>query len=276
MAKPVIGVVSGTKSSDGILCASLSKHFSETRIIRYKIPFSKWIPWIWKRMRFLGFFVLVGHVLLSGWLRGERCVERLRGKSIWKDFGVQPPMWKNVNLLFPICLNEDTLIKKLQNVDLIVLTDSVRLSHRFFRQINVPVVQVVWGMVPEYEGDSGAFWAFAKGEKEKVGVSIVVRNGQFHQQQLLVWKPIHTENIDTLRTIKVKQVLALTDILPKTLQDFIEHSKTQTYQHKKINIRNWYAPTLFTYFLFLVIRKKWGILPIPKYAYRDLEGILLT
>jgi len=57
--------------------------------------------------------------------------------------------------------------KKTKDADIIILTDSFRLSHRFFRKTNARFIQILWGIAPNYMGDSAGFWVYAKNDRKK-------------------------------------------------------------------------------------------------------------
>lgn len=273
-----IGVIAGTKASDAYLCAALAGAFPHVRVVRYKMPFSKWLPWILKRIRMMGVSVLAGHLLLSTYLRLQRLLERMRGRSLWRKYGVEVPRWGDSSGTVPLCAREETLIRALRGVDAVVALDAVRLSHRFFRAIPKPFVQIVWGALPDYAGDSGAFWAYAKGDRAQVGVSIVLHRGQFNHQTRLRFVPIECSADETIRTIKVKQVIALGRALPETVRTLLADMLPAAERIcQEVQFTNWSAPTLITYLQFLRWRVKRGLFRIQPYAVsRRYGGTLCT
>ncbi len=266
-----IAVIAGTKASDAYLCRELIKQFPHIRIICYKIPVRQWIPWLKKRIAIVGGGAFIGHFLLSAYLRIERFGEWIRGKSLWRDFQVERPIWRRLSVRPTLCLDEQQLIELCTGADVVVSLDSFRYTSDFFRQIKVPFLHVVWGAVPKYFGDSGAYWAHVTGDREHVGVSIVLRTDQFREYRPLAWMPIATTAEDTLRTIKVKQVITLGQQLPQCIRNAQQISKEHA--RREIACRNWYAPTLHTV---LAAQNNANALSstTPAYAYRDYTGII--
>ncbi len=268
-----IGVISGTKASDAYICKILLSQFPGSKIICYKIPFHMWLPWLRKRIATLGCSVFIGHMLLSIFLRSERFIERLCGRSIWKTFKVGRPSWMsipNVQLSF----SEENLAEKLKDVACVIATDTFQYSPKFFKTIQKPFIQVVWGSTPHYFGDSGAFWAFAKDDTSNVGVSVILRRSQFQYYRLLEWIPVPVSNADTIRTIKVKQVIALGEKIPYTIQRFLSYGYTKEGTANKVQCRNWYAPTLRTFVRFIWAKKYGRMFHIPSYACKEYVGFL--
>lgn len=256
----LIGVVAGRKATDALLCASLERAGFRLKIIQYKIPIRAWTPWVLRRIQERGLGVFIGHICLAGWLRLERLVERVRGKSIWKDSLPRVPTWTDIRSERNMFLNERAMISGLGDTDAIIFLDSFRLSHRFFRSLEQPCFQVIWGDAPEYLGDSGGYWAYTHGDP--VAVGLVARRGQFDELRLVKRFRVSMNEQETLRTVKVKQAVALSEVLPDLLTHVLERPPHFT-QSKKTECRVFYAPTLWTY---LRGPSSHGF---PRYAFRS-------
>lgn len=257
--RPFIGVVAGRKATDALLCASLERAGFRLRIIQYKIPIRAWVPWVLRRIQEGGLGVFIGHICLAGWLRLERLIERVRGKSIWMDVLPQIPTWQNIRSQQKLFLSERAMISDLKDTGAIIFLDSFRLSHRFFRALEQPCFQVVWGDAPEYLGDSGGYWAYTHGDP--VAVGLVARRGQFDELRLVKRIYVSMNEHETLRTVKVKQAVALSEVLPDLLSRVLKKPPRFT-QSKTTECRVFYAPTLWTYLR--------GPSPhgFPRYAFR--------
>jgi hypothetical protein len=259
-ARPLIGVIAGAKATDALLCASLERAGFRLKIIQYKIPIRAWIPWVLKRIQERGFGVFIGHICLAGWLRLERLIESARGKSVWADVLSQVPSWKDIQTQRKLFLNERAMISDLEDTDAIIFLDSFRLSHRFFRSLDRPCFQVVWGDAPEYLGDSGGYWAYTHGDLVSVG--LVDRRGQFDELRPVKRIPVLVNKHETLRTVKVKQAVALSEVLPNLLSHLLETPPRFT-ESRKTECRVFYAPTLWTYLRGPSSRV------FPRYAFRS-------
>ena len=124
---------------------------------------------------------------------------------------------------------------------------------------------MVWGIGPDYLGDSGAFWAHALGETEKVGCSLIQRGAQFDKIQLVQQTLVTLEKIESLRTIKIKQVTALEKELPWWVKHFLTQPPQINASGKNCVCTIFRAPTLWTYISY--IRRKQIDTP-PLYAYK--------
>lgn len=256
----LIGVVAGTKATDELLCHSLEEAGFNLRVVHYKIPLRSWIPWMWKRVEERGLGTLIGHLCLAGWLRSERILERFRGTSIWLQRLSSIPVWRNIHSGRALCFNEEAMARDFKDVDLVIFLDSFRISHHFFRRLKKPCFQIVWGDVPDYLGDSGGYWAHARGDV--VAVSLLARRA--HSDILM---PVYRTEVpvvsnDTLRTLKVKQAIAIHASLPDILKRLLI-APYRFVNPRVIEGSIFYAPTLRTYlFDSLPMRS------FPRYAFR--------
>ena len=261
-----IGIITGKKLTDALMCQALVKKFPNIKIIQYQIPFKMWIPWIWKRILGMGCIVLFGHIFLSAYLRLERTIELLHKKPLWLKYIKSAPTWNGLNKFMESCFNEESLIKKMNDVNIIILTDSFRFSHNFFRQTKARCLQLVWGLAPNYMGDSAGFWAFATEDKQHVGISIIERFSQFNKVKIKEQKIIETDRQENLRSVKIKQAIKMAEILPKTIKQYLDRDTTNEQRSKELTCRIFQAPTLQTYLYFLRFHK---IDTLPKYSYTD-------
>lgn len=256
-----IGIIAGKKSTDSFLCEKILNNFPNSKVIIYQIPLNMWFRWVIRRIRKMGIIIFIGHILLSIYLRFQRKIESLFKESIWLTYLKEIPSWKKVkNKKF--CLSEENLTNELNNVDMIILTDQFRLTYKFFRNVKVPCIELVWGMVPNYLGNSGGFWAFAIKDNRQVGISIVERFSQFNKLKVLYKEALDLNIKEDLRTIKVKQVYKMSKNIHSTIINYSRDK--QDYVESNKNCRLFQAPTLFTYLKFLIFGK---LNRLPKYAY---------
>lgn len=261
MSPPLIGIIAGRKATDALLCRSLEQAGFRLKIIHYKIPVSGWLPWIAKRINERGLTTFIGHVLLAVWLRLERFKDTIQGKSLWKEQDSTTPSWDGVSSPREICMSEKKLIDSLQSSEAILFLDGFRVSHRFFRRYKKPCFQIVWGSVPSYLGDSGGYWAYLQGEP--VCVSLIARREQFDQISPITEIDVPMEAQETLRTIKIKQAIALSVVLPKMLSRVLKDPPRFRFS-KEVVCRLFYAPTLWTY-----LRTSFMCVKLPQYAVRE-------
>lgn len=268
-----IGIISGKKLTDALICHNLIKQFPQLKIIQYRVPLKMWFPWIWQRIAKMGLSVLIGHLLLSVYLRTQRKNELLRKKSLWISFIEKSPTWAGLPLKSRLYFSEKKLINNLNNVDLIIITDAFRFSHDFFRQIKVPCLQLIWGMAPQYLGDSAGFWAYLENSYNQIGVSIIQRSSSFSKLFILSQKNISVNEHEDLRTIKIKQANIMADLLPQVVAEFINRGKNVKMIKTKAICRIFQAPTIWTYKYFLQHHK---INVLPKYSNITTTCTLFT
>ncbi|HUT22579.1 MAG TPA: hypothetical protein VMX18_04290 [Candidatus Bipolaricaulota bacterium] len=265
-----IGIIAGKKATDAALCKAIQNNFSDTNFFKYKIPVKDWIPWIMKRISDRGIMVLIGNVALAMYLRLQRKYENFIGKSLWLNYRGSVPSWKGIEVKRRF--SEDELIKNLAETDLVILLDAFRLSHHFYRKFKGPIFQIVWGSPPEYLGDSGGFWAFAIGDKDRVGVSIVRRSSQFDNFFVLADKKIECDEFENLRTIKIKQVVEMERLLPEKIKSFIgEREETLVKERRTEYCRIFRAPTFREYRRFLKMKR---INSFPKNSYSEKQCVI--
>ncbi len=261
IAEPVcIGVICGAKSTDALLCQSLEQAGFHIKIAQYKIPIRDWLPWLTRRVQERGVGTLVGNLLLAIWLRIERMIDHVCNHSPWLTTLAYIPSWQRVDSKPKRCSHEEDLREHLKNADVILLLDAFRLSPQFFRRLKQPCFQVIWGSVPSYLGDSGGYWAYTR--QEPVAVSLIVRTGQFDSLKLAKEIRVFIDEVETARTIKVKQAVALSAVLAKSLSRFINEPPDFSY-FRKTHSRIFYAPTLWTYLTTSSLGKDF-----PAYAMR--------
>lgn len=270
MASPRVGIIGGRKASDAALCQAITTAFPGSIVVHYQIPIRAWIPWIWRRVRERGLATLLGHLALSTYLRAARVRDRLLGRSLWRNIDLATPSWRGVAT--QSAWSEEQVISAVADCDIIVMLDAFRVSHRFFRQLRKPCLQVIWGNSPLYMGDSGAFWAFALGDRTRVGASIVLRSTQFSTISIITSLSIAITEEDSLRSIKVKQVAKLATHLPTiiaamtTRKPFITDRRAAVAYH-------YYAPTLWTYLRIMSTGPQHAL---PAYARREQPCMLIT
>lgn len=264
-----LGIVAGRKATDAVLCECLEQAFPNVKIVQYRIPFGAWVPWIIKRIREMGPAVLIGHLLLSIFLRVQRFYENLRGRSLWLKFGSARPNWRKVRTRSKFCFSELAARQYLKDTDAIILLDSFRFSHQWYRDLPVPIFQIIWGMMPDYTGDSGAFWAYALGQLKRIGVTVIVRGAEFNSFSVLAERIISAGDKETIRTIKIRQAQALVATLPGALQLFLERARFRLpLSPAPVAGRLFRAPTIGTYLRFL---RSHRLVKIPGYAYKDIR-----
>lgn len=266
-----IGIVSGKKLTDALLCDSILKNFPNTTVVQYQIPVKMWFSWIIKRIHKMGIVVLLGHILLSIYLRVQRKIELLFQRSLWLKYIKFSPSWNTIQNKTS-CLSEKKLIEKLRKVDIVILTNQFRLSHNFYRQIKVPCLELVWGDAPNYMGDSAGFWAFVTNDKKQVGVTIIERFSQYNKMKIIRKEKIILDNQENLRTIKIKQAIKMAEIIPETILHFLKNHGTENYSEKETICRLFQAPTLFTYLSFLKFAK---IKNLPEYSHTKTNCTLM-
>ena len=254
-----IVVVCGRKKTDALICENLLKHFSEVKVLKYQIPYTNWFSWCFSSINKRGLKVFIGHLLLSFYIRFERFFENIQKKSIWQKYLNEVPSWQKVKATQIRCFNEAQLINNIEGFDLVFITDSFRLSHNFFRNSKAKFLEIVWGKLPNYGGDSGGFWAYSQGFNKDVAVTIVERNSQFNNLKILKEIAVKIDENETIRSIKVKQAVALANVL--------HHLEGKSKPVKK-DLRVFCAPTLFTYLRFLKNKK---LSDLPKYSYKILS-----
>lgn len=256
-----IGVICSRKISNAAICESLEKNHCEIQIARYQIPLNEWIPWLLKRVKDMGFYVLFGHLLLSVYLRTERTVEKIFKRPLWLKYRNSTPSWNNVKGKIKDCFSESSLSDFLKEVDLVVVLDQFRLTHRFYRQIDVPIIEVIWGITPDYMGDSGSFWAYTQGDKDQMGVTLVLRTQQFDRLEVIEQIKLKNVNKENIRSIKIQQVVDL----EKKLWNIIKNISNNPQQEIATTCRIFKAPTIFTYIKFLF---GFPVKKLPSYAYK--------
>lgn len=255
-----LGVIAGMKSTDALLCQALEQAGHTLAIIHPRIPVSEWIPWLTRRIRERGFSTLIGNLLLAGVLRFERSKESLFKHSPWELVGKRPPRWQAVQARAYACADEEEMIQLLKGTEMVVMLDAFRLSHRLFRSLSRPCIQVIWGSVPDFMGDSGGYWAYL--ERKPVVVTLVERGTQFDRLSVVAKFTVETGAHETLRTIKVKQAAAL----ERHLSSFLSVPRAASTEAKteQVTCRHFYAPTAWTYLL----RRAPSSHPLPLYAGR--------
>ncbi len=259
-----VGVIAGFKASDAALCSALEQSFPNLTIVRYRIPIKQWIPWLLKKITNDGFFVLLGHLELSVFLRLQRLAERLVRPSLWLRYTSRVPSWSKVQSPIVNCYSETQAIKALREVDVIVFLDALRMSHRFHRQCKAQILQIIWSNLPQFYGDSGSFWSFSLNKEEPLGVSLILRGEHFNKFIIVSKTSIASESNDDLRTIKIKQVLAVANILLSVIKRILQAQPAASYQPTPCRIFR--PPTLFTYLKFL---KHHSLTRLPNYAVSE-------
>lgn len=260
MQKKKLTLICFGKASDAYLAESLERDGFQLKIMIFKIPVRYWMSWILRRIKHLGVLVFLGHLLLSLWIRVERLLNRLSKKDIWKDCGTESPAWHRVNSKPRIIFSEQKLLRATQDAEIILLTDSMRLHHTFYRKNKARVLQLIWGACPKYLGDSGGFWAYAVGDRENIGPTLVERGSQYDCFSVLKQFDTELGAFETLRSIKVKQVREVTCSLSSSLE-----LPTPT-SHRSVTCKTFCAPTAFTYVRFL---KHHSLDLIPSYASKE-------
>jgi hypothetical protein len=260
--KAKIAVICGYKKTDVLIASEISKHFSAVKIIQYQVPYKNWFSWITFSIKRSSFSVFVGHIFLSIYIRSLRFWQKIFGQSIWLKYFSKVPNWEECKAERTHCFSEKSLTAEIKGFDYVLLTDSFRLSHRFFRKVKSKIFEIVWGSWPTYTGDSGGFWAFLNNDSDNVKVSIIKRDQQFKAAQLVADFKVQLTKKETIRSVKVKQVKTLFPHLKKLDSLFKVKPKKRTKP-----LRLFIAPTFFTYWQFL----KGKVDKIPDYAYKTIS-----
>ncbi len=116
------------------------------------------------------------------------------------------------------------------------------------------------GITPRYRGVHGGFWAIYEGRPELAGTTIHqvdpgVDTGAILAQTTITVDP----NLDTYRTLPVKQYLAALDLMVTSVQAAL-NGTLQPFKRDDLDSQQWYSPTPFEYLRFLknmrVLRQK--------------------
>lgn len=254
------------KKTDALICRALAHHASLT-VIRYGVPHMQWHRWIMKRIKTAGFFVLLGHLALSIFLKCARAFEKISSKTIWEKHGAIHPVWKDIPVT--TCHSLKSLQENIHEPDMIIALDAFRLPQSFFHALTVPYYEVVWSDATKYLGDSGAFWGYVAGDVHAANISIIKRSAYFHTVHVVANIPVVISNQESLRSLKVKQAMALAEYLPTLLTKLSNSDITHDVSTERVHtVAQCYAPTLWTYARFIF----YGLSKLPRYAcqYKDI------
>lgn len=260
---PTIVVLVRKKKTDAYICELLSHH-AHLIVIRYGVPHSAWYSWIIKRLRQAGPIVLLGHLTLSVYLKISRLIERVCHNSIWQKYGEHEPSWKAIPVTE--CHSEQALRLAVQGAQCILATDAFRLSQAFFRATVIPYYEIIWSNAVKYRGDSAAFWAYVNREVDAAAVTVARRVAYFNTLQVCTVRqtPVLSSG-ESLRSIKVKQAIALKEWLPNVCTS-IYSEPTVSFEKEEIRVvRQCYAPTFWWYLSFRLFDRR----IIPSYAWTE-------
>ncbi len=188
---------------------------------------------------------MLGHIGLSLYLRLRSRLLRLNRQA--RDITSQHKLPEGVLSI----QSQDALLDKISQADVIVMIEPFRLPRSVYSSKSTIFLEVVWGRVPFYVGDSAGWWEKVIEDGANTCVSLVQRSGEASDLTLLASWEVKLRASDTIGRVRLRQAEVLARQLPEFLKN---HIASPAIINKKQSIKtdgfSYISPTLWEYLRF--------------------------
>jgi len=137
-----------------------------------------------------------------------------------------------------------TLIQSI-NPDIAIVSSTRILTKRLINSIAGHFINVHSGILPEYRGYSGGYWALVNGDRKNVGSTIHFVNEKIDMGSILCQGTIDIELSDNYLTYAFLHVAKEIELLKKAIPQVIKKEFQITQNEIKYKLR--YGPTIWGY-----------------------------
>lgn len=219
MSKPTLRVVivSGYRMSSQTACEAISRSLP-VEIVLYRIPPAKWFNWLSYRIKRFGLLTLLGHISLSIYLKCRAFLLRFHRRSWDQTKGYCTPE-RAVRVR-----SERQLFHYISDADIVILMEPFRLPRSIYSRKTTTFLEVIWGTVPEFMGDSAGWWESVIRNNSITSVGLIQRTVEASDITLLASWNVNLEPQDTIGRIRLRQADVLIKKLPQFLNELLVHS----------------------------------------------------
>jgi folate-dependent phosphoribosylglycinamide formyltransferase PurN len=201
-----------------------------------------------RRYRRLGLLAVAGQIAFAAIAKVVRLFFRKQRRQIFERAAIDPrPIADGV--VHVASVNDAQTIRQLHeyNPRVIVVSQTRILSRKLLESIPAVFINVHTGILPQYRGNHGAYWALAKGDKENCGVSVHVVDAGVDTGPLIAEARIHPSCSDNYMTYQWLQLEAALPLLLKAVQDALNGELAPYRKARELASEHYYHPTLWSY-----------------------------
>lgn len=233
-------------------------------VLHYVLPKTTRIEKLLSEAPRAGLVHSVGMAATASCMKLERIIERASGRTLWNKLWGRQPSWQELGVPIVRCRTEAELYPYVDGADCVVLLEGYRLGDRFFRHLARPALQIVDGVAPEYMGNAGLFWAYAVGDEDNIGKSIICRRARFTKFELVCVARIRPCPRETIRSLQIKGTMALATVLGDVIE---RHCRGETASEPAGGHRLLSSPHIVDYLEAIYLERKRS--EVPSYAKRN-------
>jgi methionyl-tRNA formyltransferase len=138
-----------------------------------------------------------------------------------------------------------------------VVSQTRIVSRKILESIPAIFINVHTGILPQYRGNHGAYWALASGDEQNCGVSVHVVDAGVDTGPVIAEARIHPSPSDNYTTYEWLQLEAALPLLLRAVQDAVNGDLASYRKPSDLPSRHYYHPTLWAYCSTAVRRGVW-------------------
>lgn len=196
----------------------------------------------------MGIFTVAGQVAFGVFAKAARLRYRRRERAILIREGLDTTEPHSGVISIP-SVNDARSIEILRDMapKVVVVSQTRILSRKILASIPASFINVHTGIMPQYRGLHGAYWALVNGDAANCGVTIHVVDAGVDTGPIVAQARISPSASDSYFTYHWLQLAAALPLLIQTVQAALGGRLVTKEPKRGVSSRQYYHPTLFQY-----------------------------
>lgn len=239
-------ILAGENPWTWALANALRQRFGCVRIV-LEHPESKLVL-LRRRIRRLGLFRVAGQVAFGLAAKVIRPLYRRREQKLQAEHGLNPRPIAS-DLIHVSSVNDDQTIEILRTLGakVIVVSQTRIVARRVLEAVPATFINIHTGIIPQYRGLHGAYWALINGDRENCGVSVHVVDAGVDTGPIIAQARIKPSGSDSYFTYHWLQLAAALPLLIGAVKDALSGQLVTAPRGAGVPTRQYYHPTLWSY-----------------------------
>ena len=201
-----------------------------------------------RRIRRLGLPTVVGQLGFGLAAKAIRPLYRWQERKIMIEQGLDASPLASDIIHVP-SVNDDCTIEALRafQAKVIVVSQTRILARRVLETVPATFINIHTGIIPQYRGHHGAYWALVNGDRENCGVSIYVVDAGVDTGPIIAQARIAPSSSDSYFTYHWLQLAAALPLLIGAVENALSGQLVTVKAGAELSSRQYYHPTLWGY-----------------------------
>ncbi|OHU90674.1 MULTISPECIES: formyl transferase [Pseudoalteromonas] len=212
---------------------------------------AKMLKW---RIKKLGYFEVFGQLLFMLFSKFAFKFSLPKVNKLMQSLALDKNDIPAEKIKFVGDLNSKEAIAKIKALcPAVVVVNGTRiLKEKLIGSIDAHFINTHVGITPQYRGVHGGYWSLCQDDEENCGVTVHLIDKGVDTGGVLYQGKIKVEKSDNFFTYPIKQLNCAIPLMKKAIQDCSSGNEKVIVRNQ--NSKQWYHPTLWSYFYHLVIR----------------------